>query len=245
MKMKLRTSLLLASAAIAVGLSTGAASAQDWNGFYAGVNVGIGDSDQSWDHLVVPGFPDQDVAGNVYSSNHGGFEGGGQLGFNSEMGPWVFGVEASFDGSSYTSHSICFGGYGDYHARCGTRSNWNADFKARLGQVVGPVLLYVTAGGELRDLSVSARDVQDGSDPIAGSYNNSSKAVFGWVAGFGFETPISDNVTAGLEYDYSSVDERAKLTPTAGSDTDIVEPFNVGVSQNTSTVTLRVNFQLD
>ncbi len=245
MNRNFRTSLLLASAAVAVGLCTGTASAEDWNGFYAGVNLGLGVADQNWQHLVVPGFPDQNVSGSVLSGNHGGIQGGAQLGYNDRMGDMVLGFEASFDGSTYTTHSLCFGGYGDYHAHCGVRSNWNADFKARLGEIVGPGLLYLTAGGELRDLTASAHNVQEGSDPIAGSYKDSSKAVFGWVAGFGFEMPICEGMTGAIEYDYSSIDATAKFVPIDVSNPDIVNPFHVGVSQGTSVVSIRLNYQLD
>jgi len=80
----------------------------NWNGFYVGVNVGGGIAhDQSQDAItlfpagnfggaVAPGVANP-ISNTTYSSSPAGLLGGGQLGFNWQMGHLVLGAEGDWD----------------------------------------------------------------------------------------------------------------------------------------------------
>jgi opacity protein-like surface antigen len=113
----LKMSLVVATALISTSVIANAADQRlparsplatiyDWTGFYAGGHVGggwVGDGD-------------------------GGFLGGGQVGYNIQMGPWVYGVEADASAAS-----------GDL--------NWTATLAARFGWAVDRWMVYGKVGG--------------------------------------------------------------------------------------------------
>src|SRR5216683_213363 len=85
-------SVLAGSSAYAADMPTKAypsyispAPIMTWTGFYAGVNAGYG-----WANVGVAGA----------SNNLSGFIGGGQLGYNWQIGAFVIGVEGDFQGST-------------------------------------------------------------------------------------------------------------------------------------------------
>lgn len=233
-----------ALAALAVAGLPGQALAHDWTGFYAGANAGIGHVQVKWTNLVVPsepgaGRPNQ----TIMTPTNDGFVGGAQIGYNQQMGAWVWGVEAAFDGSSLDGTGDCVGGYGDYHANCGTRNAWKADFTARIGGVVGPALLYIKAGGTLMDETTRADNVyNDGY--LAGSYQHDSSTKFGYLFGMGAEVAFTDCMSGAIEYDYSKVSFTANMVPEAGADPEYVIPFNVDVDLSQSVVMARLNFKV-
>ena len=116
-----------------------------------------------------------------------------------------------------------------------------------MGAVLNGALFYAKAGGELRDLTAHARDVTYIYECCynAGSYHDFSNTPFGWIVGVGAEFGLCDDMSAALEYDYSAEEATADFVPLAGSDTEIVLPYHVNVSQRTSTVTFRLNYKLD
>src|SRR5262249_49788539 len=59
----------------------------NWTGFYCGGHVGGAWGDKDWVAVGV---------GPLGSHNVDGFIGGGQVGYNYQVGRWVFGVEADF-----------------------------------------------------------------------------------------------------------------------------------------------------
>ena len=64
-----------------------------WTGFYAGLNVGGGfGSSHNAFNIAGFGLP-------AFDTKLAGVVGGGEAGYNWQTGPWVLGLEASFDGS--------------------------------------------------------------------------------------------------------------------------------------------------
>src|SRR3954463_15721237 len=61
--------------------------AYDWTGFYIGGHVGYGWADKTWSDPFNFG---------TVSHNADGFLGGGQAGFNYQVGQFVFGAEGDF-----------------------------------------------------------------------------------------------------------------------------------------------------
>ncbi|MBV9330023.1 MAG: hypothetical protein JOZ55_00560, partial [Alphaproteobacteria bacterium] len=91
---------------------------------------------------------------------------------------------------------------------------------------------------------ISATDVHSGTY-VAGGYKSTSRTPFGYLLGIGAELAFTDQISAAFEYDYSSVNLTANMTPASGADTNYVEPFHVHVSQQTSTIGAHLNFKVD
>jgi outer membrane immunogenic protein len=84
----------------------------NWNGFYAGLNLGY-----SWGNSSTSQSFSNSASGALLSSATGDFDmtgviGGGQAGYNWQRTNWVFGVEADFQGSAQkgSTTAVCAGG---------------------------------------------------------------------------------------------------------------------------------------
>jgi outer membrane immunogenic protein len=153
----------------------------NWTGWYAGVHLGYGWGDKSW---TEPGVP--------FSVDYGvdGFLAGGQLGFNIQNGPWVWGIEGdiswtNIDGSVFAA--FCALG------TCATDVSWLGTLTGRVGYASGPGLFYVKGGGAWADEDHSARG--------AGIFT-ASETRSGWTLGVGYEYDFGNNWSAKLEYSY-------------------------------------------
>jgi outer membrane immunogenic protein len=105
-----------------------------WAGFYGGVNFGYGWSPNS-DQLALGGDNPTGL------SPEGGF-GGGQIGYNWQVGHLVFGAEADLQGSDISDRIQDFN-FGDtFHSSL----DWFGTIRGRLGYGFDRALVYATAG---------------------------------------------------------------------------------------------------
>jgi len=154
----------------------------DWTGFYVGAHIGVG-----W-------------TGGDGSS---GFLGGGQAGFNYQIGQWVLGVEGQLSATSIKdSVSVTFvsPGFAVGSAHAEARLDWISTLAARVGWAFDRWLVYGKVGGAWTHVSV---DVSTTMNSIAGSAFasvSSDKTVSGWMLGFGTEYALWDNWTGKIEY---------------------------------------------
>jgi outer membrane immunogenic protein len=203
-------------------------AAYDWTGFYIGGNLGYG-----WGRVDMtnrgPSTFFAPVGGSDTISSRG-FVGGGQIGYNWQMGQLVTGVELMLDGADMrqTNTSIFFP-FSD---------TWRADVTAlfsatgRIGFDAGGWLPYVKGGfatGRVRTAMTTLPNV------TAESANWHS----GWTLGVGFEYMLTRNWTLGAEYDYyglSSKDVSGPLAVLGGTQNWTVRP-------RLSTLTARVNYK--
>lgn len=118
----------LSALALATLVSAGAASAQDWNGFYGGLALSRLQGD--WQHLDPNGVVT--VFGHFLSDSVAG----GFAGYNFQPGQMVYGVEIA----AMNADGFCFS---DYPTECTTDL---VDLKARVGYAVGSALFYAVAG---------------------------------------------------------------------------------------------------
>jgi outer membrane immunogenic protein len=112
---------------------------------------------------------------------------GGYVGYNIQSpSNWVFGLEAD-------AHWSGISGTGG-----GARSdlNWISTLRGRAGMAFDRFLVYGTGG-----LAVAGVELNDGTATDKNTH-------FGWVIGAGVETAISQNLTARLEYNYVSLNEK-------------------------------------
>ena len=100
-----------------------------WTGFYVGVNAGYGwlNNDRIYDPIF--GFTSDD--------NNGGFVGGGQVGYNYQIGSFVVGLEGDIQYAD-------FGGDNDLFDR--NSDDWFGTVRARAGVAFGQALIYATGG---------------------------------------------------------------------------------------------------
>src|SRR5829696_4270872 len=207
-----------------------------WTGFYAGVNAGWGwrDNDQQTAILggAVPGtlfFPD---------NGDGGFTGGGQIGYNYQIGSFVIGLETDIQwADTDQEENVAFipaGVPGTFVP--GTFNNdlsdWFGTVRARAGVAFDRVLIYATGG-------------------LAYTDDNT-----GWVAGGGVEWALPVNwfgssaVTFGVEGLWLNFDEDdfeggtvGTFTPAGGTPVAVVTPAVGGGDTDFWVARAKLNFK--
>jgi len=199
--------LLLGTMALIGLLSAGAAQAADmpvkaapvaappppfsWSGFYIGAHVGAGwgtvESDIPIDGFAIP----------ISSHTINGFLGGGQVGWNWQVNPWlVFGFEGQFSGADIKGDAPCVGiAFNLFN--CHTKVNWVASAAGRLGFAYNQTLFYVKGGGAWADSNYSADFLSAGVATFTASSTRS-----GWMVGAGIEQAFWTNWSAKLEYNF-------------------------------------------
>ena len=183
-----------------------------WTGFYAGLSGGGAwantDIDYSASLFGFNGAPGAAFlnAGTSGRLNTSGFTGGGQIGYNYQVGPVVWGLEAdlNYTGLSGTRNiALNFSPIGVNITDPFTQtmqSNWLATFRGRLGYATGSLLFYATGG--LAVANVSYTDFA--FFPASNSTNaaSSSGTRTGWTVGGGAEWMIAPRWSIKAEYLY-------------------------------------------
>jgi len=196
-----------------------------WTGFYAGVNAGWGWRDSDRDPVVLgPGFGlPAGLAGTLIFNNNddGGFTGGGQIGYNYQIGSFVIGLETDIQWAD-TDQDIdavfvpATGFVGTFVPGVfnSNAPEWWGSVRARAGVAFDRVLVYATGGLAYTDNST------------------------GWALGGGVEWALPVNwfgssaVTFGLEGLWLSFDEDdddfngaiGTFTPVAGTAAPVFAP---------------------
>jgi outer membrane immunogenic protein len=237
MLMKMRLLGLLAATAITTaGIS--AASAADlparaappvfapvpvftWTGFYVGGNLGWGWRDDDNETVVLsgPGIPAGLVGTlNFDNGNDGNFLGGGQIGYNYQIGSFVIGAEADIQGiNTDDNDAVFFPGPGMagvfVPGEFEDSADWFGTVRLRAGVAFDRFLVYATGG-------------------LAYTEDNT-----GWTVGGGVEWALPVNwlgasaVTLGLEGLWVSIDQDddnngviGTFTPAGGAPVNVSLP---------------------
>ena len=199
-----------------------------WTGYYLGLNAGY-----SWGGSKTDAFFSDQTMGGLLQTTTSSFRikgklGGAQTGYNWQLGPWVWGVEADAQLASQRANPIipgpnlqlsglvCDPDTGD----CTSVSTplgqayvafdqyqkieWFATLRGRLGAALTPyTLLYITGGGAIGEIQTSGKVY--GFDPdgaLTTSQFSNITINHGWVAGGGFEARLCGNLTGRIEYLY-------------------------------------------
>lgn len=216
--MKLKTATILAAAML-----SGSANAADfntrssiksadspWDGWYAGVNIGYGWSNNTNDVSYLPNPVDFEAPNQSFRSKSSSSLGGAQIGFNRRTGSGVFGFEADIQGANF-SHSdivenvaiivpniraalvVPNGAIGAEQ-----KLSWFGTLRGRYGFTVAPtLLLYGTAGLAFGQVEDVGNTVFTDQNSFPGHLNN---VRLGWTAGAGAEWLLSPGWSAKLEY---------------------------------------------
>jgi len=219
--------VLLAGAALVALTVAGAASAADlpsrraapapyiapvftWTGFYAGVNAGYAFNGE--DKLK---FNNGDVylpygVGN--NTDDGSFTGGGQIGYNYQMGSVVLGIEADIN---FLSLEKEFKLAGSTDLRTSSlegksKTEWFGTVRPRLGFVpVDRLLVFVTGGLAYGQVKTSATYIDSnvfGNTGYAHAKKDDTRT--GWTLGAGLEYAVTDNITVKGEYAYVDLGDK-------------------------------------
>jgi outer membrane immunogenic protein len=168
----------------------------DWTGFYLGGHGGGAWSSATARDPTGAAFAPLGTGVNVSGS---GWLAGGQLGYNRQLGAWVFGIEGDL---SYTdvrgSAAAPFGG------NITTQSNWVGTVTGRLGIAWDRTLVYAKGGAAFGDTTYTVR-------PPAVVFRGTDTRT-GWTVGAGAEYGLTENWSVKAEYNYIDLGTRTVTT---------------------------------
>ncbi|NNM73092.1 outer membrane protein [Enterovirga aerilata] len=181
-----------------------------WSGFYLGVNAGYGFSDNRHRPVCAPACaptPALDTDGD-------GFVGGGQLGYNQQIGRFLGGIETDLQ---YSDIGRTVGGTaaGAVSYTAAQRLDYLGTLRARVGLVMDRVLVFATGGLAYGDV----RSAQTIAFPGAAYAVASTRTEVGFAAGGGVEYGFTPNLTGKAEALYYDLGRRTlagPATPPAG-----------------------------
>lgn len=192
-----------------------------WNGWYVGLNAGYSWGRSLVDYVQGPSDffgvanPGESLARSTKLSPQS-FIGGGQVGFNYQTGPWVWGVEADIAWRDKTdSKSLVVNTLGDTLTLTDNQQ-WVGTVRGRFGLAPTPDwLIYATGGlayGNFEHTvtqfcNVACNQTQTFSDSVTRT---------GWTAGGGFEFAFSRNWSLGAEYLYMDFGKSTLAVAAAG-----------------------------
>jgi outer membrane immunogenic protein len=202
-----------------------------WTGFYIGGNIGgAWNQGNVTDSLFGLNFAN--------GNNNGRFIGGGEVGFNYQIGGFVIGAEGDFDWAANSNN----GGNGVFIPAVGnvlvtSNNNWVSTLAARFGFAADHWLFYGKAGGGwVGNNGFTVTNTTTGAS-ITGSNSNTNS---GWLVGAGVEWAVANNWTVKLEYDYLGLSSRTVTVP-ATAPFLAGDTFNTG-NRNVQMVKLGVNY---
>jgi outer membrane immunogenic protein len=186
----------------------------DWSGFYLGGNVGYGVGHDSTIRSLA-GTP-QD---SPFELAPAGGLGGGQIGYNSQFGKWLLGIEADWQWAHQTD-SACSNQCTPF-AALGGLAAWNfapsinslATIRGRVGFAQNRSLWYLTAGGAWGRVD---DNFSFNNGVFATTTPGPAHDKFGWAAGGGVETALAGAWSAKLEYLYVDLGSVTDALSTSG-----------------------------
>jgi outer membrane immunogenic protein len=194
-----------------------------WNGFYAGLNAGYAD-EQSTFTTAANYTPDSALfaapvgpvseglaalsSGRIVTNSGMGFIGGGQVGYNVQLGKlWVVGLEADIQGKTGSSDGSVAAG----QVVVGTpvtsvqtvsaKTDWLGTVRGRFGIVLTPTwLLYFTGGLAYGGNSATSTLAQSAAGFFGTGAGSLSTTRIGGTYGAGLEWMFARNWSAKAEY---------------------------------------------
>ena len=186
-----------------------------WTGFYIGLNAGYTWSDRNVISLFttdtgIGGFGAGQLNGAfpfTVASKRDGFIGGGQIGYNWQMGAAVFGLEADIQGIAASKTNVGYfvpvAGWAPTFSNYSRSLDWLGTVRGRLGFTIAPqFLLYGTGGLAYGGTTLGFAATGPTWGPPMAVATNLSKISVGWTAGVGAEYAFSNNWSAKVEWLY-------------------------------------------
>jgi outer membrane immunogenic protein len=191
----------------------------NWTGFYIGGNAGWAGSASNniyntgtdnggaglGSALAVGAIPTS------LSQGYSGFIGGGQVGYNWQVGSLVYGLEADIDGLSAKGSTTAFfpgaGGGAAFSTNFNRELDWLATFRGRIGFTAAPsLLLYGTGGLAVGQTKIGNSFICATCGPPAftepSTVNQTSNTSAGWTVGAGAQWMFAPQWSVKAEYLY-------------------------------------------
>jgi outer membrane immunogenic protein len=179
--------------ASAGGYKDGPAYAEvNWSGFYIGANVG-----GAWGTQAITdtyGFMNG-IPGKSWDNKVSGVTGGGQIGYNYQMGHFVFGPEIDLGYTDAAHSNTIVATNGVKLGQQSVSAGFTADVTGRLGYAVDRALIYAKGGYAY----YGGTDTYD--DTVAKS-TASVTGLSGWTVGAGVEYKINPALSLKGEYQH-------------------------------------------
>jgi outer membrane immunogenic protein len=169
-----------------------------WTGFYAGANLGrsVGQGGGTMPYSGVPGLGSGTF---LFNAQPSGVLGGGQAGYNYQLGNVVLGLETDIAGSGANDNIACFlSCLPGSVATLDHKLAWFGTTRGRAGWASGPIMTYVTLGAAYGETDSTLMVAAGG---VANSLSV-ARTAGGWTWGTGIEAALAGNWTAKAEYLY-------------------------------------------
>ncbi len=222
-------------------------STYSWKGAYIGGHFGYGWGRANTSFSPLPTAAQFiNLAPTTLKPDPTGVFGGGQGGYNWQMGRFVVGAEASFSGSRMTGTAVLVGitqnngASWNGNLRAHQDTKWFGTVRARAGfTLTSKVLLYGTGGLAYGHVNYSANSDFRPQGPIQYPAAT-SKTRTGWVAGGGVEVGIHRFWSVKAEYLYYNLGNQSIV----GNPTPANPPFQIsyGFQTRAHTFSTGVNF---
>jgi outer membrane immunogenic protein len=177
----------------------------NWTGLYGGANAGY-----SWGRTEIDyalgGLP---AIGTTVDPNS--FVGGGQVGYNWQLGSVVMGVEGDVawrHGTDSATFTV-----GAAFAAIDAEQNWVATLRPRVGFAANNWLIYGTGGAAFGNFKHSYTEALAGVARTA----SDSDTKTGWTAGGGVEYAFRNQWSLGVEYLFLDFGSTTLTQPAAGA----------------------------
>lgn len=207
------------------------AAAYDWSGFYIGANGGWGTSHNCWDENTRLG-------GTFFATDgcHNSTGGliGGQAGYRWQSQAFVFGIEGQGDWSNLSGSNTSLISPTTYTNR--SRIDAFGLMTGQVGYAWNTTLLYLKGGAAVTSARYNGYAISTGL-----AFDQANETRWGGVIGAGLEFGISQNWSAGIEYDHmfmgsNTLDFYSTTVPGSFTRED-------SVRQDVDLVTVRVNYR--
>jgi outer membrane immunogenic protein len=180
----------------------------DWTGIYVGGHIGGGILTDSVSQNGVSASPNATNLTGSGNLSPAGVIGGGQLGANYEIAPWVIGIEGSWTDSGVQGNTLI--GVGSTaivpppvigQERFTSNDLWVAAVAGRVGYAANNWLFYAKAGGAWLHVTYT-EDLLAAPTPVTVSTQNIRDNRTGFTVGAGIEFGLVENLSGKIEYDF-------------------------------------------
>jgi outer membrane immunogenic protein len=219
-----------------------------WTGTYVGVNLGGVWSNFDYDPITTVNVSGFGSAIPRTSSSANSFIGGGQAGYNWQLGSIVLGFEQDFQftglKSSFT-YAAAPGGALVAGDGFSTKYDYLGATRAKIGFAWDRVMLYAAGGVETAVVDSTGNYVARAGGSPAAAFTDADKFYWGWTIGGGLEYAMTNNVFLGFDYRYFDLGGQTfnlgAVTPGAGLTSTVAVSEHLRGSEALARLNIKLN----